>query len=125
LIDPNSIPAFDRLKKTAFMVEQAIQEHFKNKYGLEVTYENMEQVYHPRVSGLQTLAETRDHLIECGMSDYWADKLMRLYLSKIEKESYLCTVLACFTRPEAKGYLNKASPTDIYSNYVNLHNTSS
>jgi len=74
----------------------------------------MEQVYHPRVSGLQTLAETRDHLIECGMSDYWADKLMRLYLSKIEKEAYLCTVLDCFTRPEAKGYLNKpVLPTSI------------
>lgn len=88
------------------MVNEAIQEHFQNKFGLAVTYENLEQVYHPQVSGIKTLANTRDFLIECGMSDYWADKLMHQYLTKIEKESYICTVLDCFSRPESKGYLH-------------------
>lgn len=87
------------------MVNELVKEHFEKNYGLKVDYECLEQVYNPTVTGIKTLAATRDYLLSNGMSDHWADKLMYQYLKKIEKESYICTVLDCFSRPEAKGFL--------------------
>lgn len=80
-------------------------------------------MYNAEVTGIDTLANTRDYLIERGMSDYWADKLMHQYLAKVTKESYICTVLDLFSRPEAKGFLHRAKAEEVYTNYVNLHNT--
>jgi hypothetical protein len=75
-LDPNELPAFQRLKKSAYVVNELVKDHFMTNYGLNVDYENLEQVYNPTVTGIHTLANTRDYLIERGMSDYWADKLM-------------------------------------------------
>lgn len=50
---------------------------------LGINYDNLEQVYNAHTTGIATLAETRDHLIENGMSDSLADQLMNRYLKKI------------------------------------------
>lgn len=41
-----------------------------------VNFDNIEDVYNAHVTGIKTLKDTRDYLIDRGMSDCFAEKLM-------------------------------------------------
>jgi hypothetical protein len=51
-----SMPEFDRLKKTSFTMNEMIGQHFRETHGLNgITFNNMEQVYNPLVSGIGSI----------------------------------------------------------------------
>lgn len=73
------------------------------------------------MTGFATLAETRDHLLQYGMSDHLAEKLMIRYLRKIKETCNIYSLIDCFDKREAKAELNKAKTREIFTNYVNTH----
>ena len=53
------------LQLTSTGINSLIQNHFEEHYGIEgITYDNIEQVYNPKISGISTVAETREYLIQ-------------------------------------------------------------
>lgn len=53
------------LQLTSTGINSLIQNHFEEHYGIEgITYDNIEQVYNPKISGISTIAETREYLIQ-------------------------------------------------------------
>jgi len=75
--DVPQLPVFQRLNQTAKLSHQLIGEIFEDNYGiLDINYDNLEKVYDAHHTGIATLAATRDHLLDCGMSDKLADNLM-------------------------------------------------
>lgn len=116
------MPTFRRLEKQFTAVNFLLEDLMQRQFGIKgITFDNIEDVYNRHVTGLKTLAETRDYLTERGMSDTWAEKLMFQYLRKVSSESHICTILDLFSNPESKGHLNRAPITEIYANYVNMH----
>ncbi len=116
------LPTFQRLQKQFVAVNFLIEDLMQQQYGLMgINFDNIEDVYNTHITGLKTLAETRDYLIERGMSDSFAEKLLYQYLRKISANSHICSLLDLFTDAESKGHLNRAPITEIYANYVNMH----
>ena len=121
-LSPSILPTFQRLQKQFVAVNFLIEDLMQQQYGLMgINFDNIEDVYNTHVTGLKTLAETRDYLIERGMSDSFAEKLMYQYLRKIAGHSHICSLLDLFTDADSKGHLNRAPITEIYANYVNMH----
>ena len=88
LYDRNSkignLPEFERLKKTSFTMNEMIGDMFRNVYGLNgITYNNIEQVYNPLVSGVGSLNKQKQKLVSQGMPLAQADYLRRKYLSEV------------------------------------------
>ena len=50
------LPELDRLKKTSFTLNEMIGMHFREAHGLTgISFDNMEQIYNPLVSGIASL----------------------------------------------------------------------
>lgn len=96
----------------------------RSQFGIKgITFDNLEQLYNAQLTGYETLHETRDFLLQHGMSDRMADRLMKRYLQKVRDESDIYSLIDLFNSPRAKTALNKAQYHEVYSNYVNLHGT--
>ena len=51
------LPEFERLKKTSFTMNEMIGQLFRDRHGLNgITFNNIEQVYNPLVSGVASLS---------------------------------------------------------------------
>lgn len=107
------------LKITSTGINDLIENHFEEHYGIEgITYDNIEQVYNPKISGIQTLAETRDYLIQHGMTDSLTEQLLQQYLRKVTESSQIFSLLDLFSCSKAKAAINKAPIEDICINYI-------
>ena len=76
---------FEKLEKTSKILSEAIQNSFLDNYGIAgISFGNEEQVYNPLKTGLGTMKEVREMLLENGMKAQYADLLAAKYLKKIE-----------------------------------------
>ena len=67
------------------MTNDLVADMFSKNYGLRgINFDNIDAVYDAHMTGIATLAETRNYLVERGMSDKMADDLMKEYLQKVE-----------------------------------------
>ena len=74
---------FDRLKKVSTSVDSLISKIVSEDFGhSEISWNNIEQVFNPYVSGVSSLEEQKQRLVAAGMSFDLADELRRQYLSK-------------------------------------------
>ena len=117
--DIQDLPVFHRLNQTAQMANHQISETFERQFGIKgITFDNMEQVYNQHVSGIPTVLKTRQYLIEHGMSDTLAKKLMDRYLSKVESFCDMYSLMDLLTNADARKALNFAKPEHILTNFV-------
>lgn len=117
--DIQDLPVFHRLNQTAQMVNHQIGETFERQFGIKgITFDNIEQVYNSHVSGIPTVLKTRDYLVQNGMSDALAKKLMDRYLTKIKSSCDTYSLMDLLTKAEARKALNQAKPDQIFTNFV-------
>lgn len=77
---------FEKLKKTTAVLDQAIEDSFLKRFGIEgVSFSNLEQVYSPAISGMGSMAQVRTHLLMNGMTQQFADMLASRYIKKAEE----------------------------------------
>ena len=121
-----NLPEFDRLKKTSFTMNEMIGDMFRNGYGLNgITYNNIEQVYNPLVSGVGSLHKQKQKLVSQGMPLALADHLCRKYLSEVSESSNVFALMDLFTSKEAKRALHRADTQirDICLNFQTVDPT--
>jgi len=53
----------------------------------------MDTIFDDKVSGIGGIAQVKKHLISCGMSELLVEKLETRYLTRIGKDSHICTLL--------------------------------
>jgi hypothetical protein len=76
-LDPTSLPVFEKLQKTSFVLNERVKMMVKESYGFDgITFDNIEQLFNPRVTQINSVHETIDYLVQRGMSFTLAQKLM-------------------------------------------------
>jgi hypothetical protein len=76
-LDPKSLPVFEKLQKTSFVLNERVKMMVKESYGFDgITFDNIEQLFNPRVTQINSVHETIDYLVQRGMSFTLAQKLM-------------------------------------------------
>jgi hypothetical protein len=68
---------FEKLQKTSFVLNERVKMMVKESYGFDgITFDNIEQLFNPRVTQINSVHETIDYLVQRGMSFTLAQKLM-------------------------------------------------
>jgi hypothetical protein len=68
---------FEKLQKTSFVLNERVRMMVKESYGFDgITFDNIEQLFNPRVTQINSVHETIDYLVQRGMSFTLAQKLM-------------------------------------------------
>lgn len=90
----------------------------RESYGFnDITFDNIEQLYNPRLTHIQSVQETTDYLVKRGMSYTLAQKLLQQYIKKIEATSDTFDLIDFFSDSRAKAAINSALAEDIHINY--------
>jgi len=90
----SSVGTFEKLKKTAGYVDLQLEEMFQRRFGISnITFDTLESVYDPAISGIGSMEETRSFLVKEGMTLQFADILAARYLKKVEENSEIVQVM--------------------------------
>ena len=91
-------PVIQRFEKTSKLLDELVGQAFRENFGIEgVSYENIEDVYDPLLSGFGSLHQTHDFLLSQGMKAETSKMLCRKYLNKLaSKDNHQCTLMDLF-----------------------------
>lgn len=94
----------------------------KDSYGFDgINFDNIEQLFNPRVTNITSVHETIDYLVQRGMSFSLAQKLLQQYMRKVEATSDVYDLIDLFSDSKAKAAINSALAEDIHINYSSHH----
>ena len=68
-LSPATLPVFEKLQKTSFVLNERVRMMVKESYGFEgIMFDNIEQLFNSHITQITSIHETIDYLVQRGMS---------------------------------------------------------
>ena len=101
---------FERMKKISGSVDGLVSQIVGQDYGhADIGWNNIEQVFNPHVSGMCSIEAQKQRLVAAGMSVNLVEELSKQYLSKLNQQSTVHTIMDFFSNDRAKRTLHNQS----------------